>query len=162
MTKKQEQQKEILNGCSNGIDYIAKRLNWDENAKISALKNWPSLAKTNVSKVRFILLLEFHSKCKLKLLFWLQIRNQLDFLLNETHFTETDIGTCLRVFMISYEELMARIDELSTVNYVPKRLYIVCLDRKRYLSTIEKHCQRINDEHVWQNFRTIEKRIKEK
>lgn len=64
--------------------------------------------------------------------------------------------------MNSLEELKARIEELATVKYVPKRVYIICLDRKRYLSTIQKHCQRINDENVWMNFRNIEKRIKEK
>ena len=53
-------------------------------------------------------------------------------------------------------------NELSTVKYVPKRLYIICLEQKRYLEMIEKHCQSIDDESIWMNFREIEKRIKEK
>lgn len=64
--------------------------------------------------------------------------------------------------MNSLDEIKARMEELATVEFVPKRLYIICLDRKRYLSTIEKHCHLINDEIIWKNFRKIEKRIKEK
>lgn len=52
MIKKQDEQKEILDGCNNGIDYIAKRLNWDNNTKEDALKRWPSLAKINIPKVQ--------------------------------------------------------------------------------------------------------------
>lgn len=91
-----------------------------------------------------------------------QIRNHLDFLLTETHFTESDISSYPRVFINSLEKIKARLEELATLKYVPKRLYIICLEKKRYLQIIEKHCQDINDEIVWENFRKIERRIKEK
>ena len=51
MIKRQEKQKELLDGCSNAIDYIGKRLNWDEKTKENALKSCPALAKCNMSKV---------------------------------------------------------------------------------------------------------------
>lgn len=86
----------------------------------------------------------------------------MDFLLNETHFTEDDISSYPRVFMNSLEKLRIRLEELATLKYVPKRLYIICLEQKRYLEIIEKHCRCINDESVWINFRKIERRIKEK
>ncbi|XP_055301881.1 transcription termination factor, mitochondrial-like [Sitodiplosis mosellana] len=140
MIERQEKQRELLNGCGNAIDYIGKRLNWDEKTKISALKSCPALAKCNMTK----------------------IRQQLDFLLNETHFTEDDISSYPRVFTNSLKKLRTRMNELATVKYKAKRLYIICLERKRYLEIIEKHCQCIDDENVWINFREIEKRIKEK
>lgn len=99
----------------------------------------------------------FSSEC-----FYSQAKHLLDYLLTETHFTESDITSYPRVFMNSFETLKGRLDELSTVAYVPKRLYIICLDRKRYLEVIQKHCKRLNDENIWHNFRIIEKRIKEK
>lgn len=95
-------------------------------------------------------------------MFRFQVRDLLDYLLTETHFTEADISSYPRVFMNSLETLKSRFAELLTVEYVPRRLYIICLDRKRYLEMIEKHCKRMNDEQIWCNFRKIEKRIKEK
>lgn len=86
----------------------------------------------------------------------------MDYLLNETHFTESDITSFPRVFASSVDTLTTRLEELSTVRFVPKRLYFICLERKRYLEMIETHCQRLNDDNIWQNFRLIEKRIKEK
>lgn len=47
---KQEEQKEML----DGIGYLAKRLDWDQDFKENALKNWPSLTKTNMSRVRLV------------------------------------------------------------------------------------------------------------
>lgn len=94
--------------------------------------------------------------------FSFQAKHLLDYLLSETHFDESDITSYPRVFMNSVETLKGRLNELSTVGYVPKRLYIICLDQKRYLEVIEKHCKRLNDENIWRHFRIIEKRIKEK
>lgn len=51
MIERQDKQKELLDGCNNSIDYVAMRLNWDENAKEKALKNCPALEKCNMSKV---------------------------------------------------------------------------------------------------------------
>lgn len=51
MIKRQEKQKELLNGCTNAIDFIAKRLHWDEETKGSVLKSCPALVKCNISKV---------------------------------------------------------------------------------------------------------------
>lgn len=42
---------EILDDCSNTIDYIAKRLKWDQMTKENVLKSYPSIAKCNVTKV---------------------------------------------------------------------------------------------------------------
>lgn len=50
--QKQSAQKEILDGCDEAIDYIAKRLNWDDATKVNVLKSYPSIAKCNVAKVR--------------------------------------------------------------------------------------------------------------
>lgn len=91
-----------------------------------------------------------------------QIRKLLDFLLNETHFTEFDISSCPRIFTLNFKELKLRISELTTINFIPKRLYIICLDRKQYLKIIKNHCQILDDEIVWNNFQKIEKRIKER
>lgn len=86
----------------------------------------------------------------------------LDFLLHETHFTEDDISSCPRVFTNSLKTLQTRLHELASVEYKPDRLYIICLDRKRYLKLVEKHCQSRNDADAWCKFRKIEKAIKEK
>lgn len=86
----------------------------------------------------------------------------LDFLLNETHFTEDDISSCPRVFRNSLKTLQTRLNELASVEYKPNRLYIICLDRRRYLQFVEKHCQSINNANVWCKFREIEKSIKGK
>lgn len=51
MIERQEKQKELLDGCTNAIDYIVKRLNWDEETKRSALKSCPALLKCNMFKV---------------------------------------------------------------------------------------------------------------
>lgn len=48
---KQTVKMEILDDCSNTIDYIAKRLNWDQMTKENVLKSYPSIAKCNVTKV---------------------------------------------------------------------------------------------------------------
>lgn len=82
--------------------------------------------------------------------------------MTETHFSEADISGYPRVLTKGLKELRSRIEELATVEYVPKRLYIICLERKGYLNAVEKHCERINDANIWKNFKTIEKRIKEK
>lgn len=92
----------------------------------------------------------------------IQVRNLLDFLLDDTHFTEDDITSYPRVFTNSLEKLKSRLDELATVNYIPRRLYIICLERKRYMEMIEKHCTDMGDVNIWNNFRKIERRIKEK
>lgn len=52
MIEKQKEQKQLLNGCSNAVDYIANRLNWDQIARENALKNCPALVKCNMLKVR--------------------------------------------------------------------------------------------------------------
>lgn len=49
---KQNETKEILDDCCNTIDYIAKRLNWDQITKENILKSYPFIAKCNVTKVR--------------------------------------------------------------------------------------------------------------
>lgn len=82
--------------------------------------------------------------------------------MNETHFTEDDISSYPRVFSNSIETLKNRINELESVELKPKRLYIICLDRKNYLKFIEKHCCQLNDKKIWSNFRKIETEIKQK
>lgn len=89
------------------------------------------------------------------------MRNILDFLLNDTHFTDYDITSYPRVFTNSLEKLKLRLDELATIKCIPKRLYIICLERKRYMEMIEKHCANMDDVNIWNNFRKIERRIKE-
>lgn len=162
MIKRQGEQKEVLDGCDNAVDYIAKRLNWDRRAKESALKSCPSIAKCNVAKVTHPFYKSFHIRTKIWKFSLFQVRRLLDYLLTETHFTEADISSHPRVFMNSLETLKARFAETLSVEYMPKRLYIICLDRKRYLEIIEKHCQRMNNENIWCKFRKIEKGIKEK
>lgn len=44
-------EKTILDGSSDVVEYIAKRLGWDEQTKESALKSHPSLSKCNIFKV---------------------------------------------------------------------------------------------------------------
>lgn len=65
IVEKQQEEKDLLEGCSNGIDYIAKRLDWDQHALKRALKSCPSLTKINVPKVRF-LNSQFACNCALK------------------------------------------------------------------------------------------------
>lgn len=60
------------------------------------------------------------------------------------------------------ETLENRMKQLESVELKPKRLYIICLDRKSYLKFIERHCSRLNDTKIWSNFRKIEIEIKQK
>lgn len=92
----------------------------------------------------------------------LQVEKLLDFLLKETHFTQTDITSCLRVFASNLEELKIRLNELTAIEFIPKRLYIICLDRKRYLKIIEQYCEGKNENRIWDQFMLIEKRLKER
>lgn len=160
--------KEILDDCTSTIDYVAKRLNWDEMTKENLLKRYPSIAKCNVTKViehKHIAL--FMSRIKKEELimpihFNFQAKSLIDYLLNETHFTEHDITSCPRVFSNSVETLENRIKELQSVKLKPERMYIICLDRKNYLKFIERHCSRLNDKEIWSNFQKIETKIKQK
>lgn len=99
---------------------------------------------------------------KISIYFDFQAKKLIDYLLNETHFTEHDITSHPRVFSNSVETLENRIKELLSVELKPKRLYIICLDRKSYLKFIEKHCSRLNDKRIWSNFQKIETEIKQK
>lgn len=96
------------------------------------------------------------------IIFYFQAKKLIDYLLNETHFTEDNISSYPRVFSNSVETLENRMKELQSVELKPKRLYIICLDRKNYLKFIEKHCCHLNDKRIWTNFQKIEIEIKQK
>ncbi|XP_031635754.1 transcription termination factor, mitochondrial-like [Contarinia nasturtii] len=138
--KRHAEQKDLLDDCSNAIEYLAKHLDWDRKTTQKALKSCPTLVKCNIIK----------------------IQKHLDFLLNETHFTKEDITSYPRVFNNSLETLRVRFNELAAIKCHPKRVYVICLEKKRYLEMIEKHCQSVDDKNVWEHFRKIEKRLKEK
>lgn len=153
---------EILDDCGSTIDYIVKRLNWDEQTKENALKSYPSIAKCHVTKVSMSYFDEFLQTTFHSVKLIIQAKNLLDFLLSETHFTEDDISSYPRVFSNSLETLKTRLKELKSVKLHPKRLYVICLESKRYLKMIEQHCNRFNDTEIWSNFHHIETRIKQK
>lgn len=162
-------EKEILDDCSSTFDYISKRLNWDQADQEKALKRYPTIVKCHVTKVieqkAFALFISLIIKKKIRVIpndLNFQAKKLIDYLLNETHFTEDDITSCPRVFSHSVETLENRMKELQSIGLKPNRLYTICLDRKSYLKFIEKHCYRLNDKKIWENFQKIETEIKQK
>lgn len=51
MKEKRNEQQNILNGCGSAVEYIAKRLNWDQETTERALKSSPAIGKCNIAKV---------------------------------------------------------------------------------------------------------------
>lgn len=84
----------------------------------------------------------------------------MDYLLNETHFTIEDINSNVAVFRTNLDELKLRINELTAIGLKPRKLYSICLDRKRYLEMVGKFCRKKNCPVAFETFKSIEKRIK--
>ncbi|XP_037049340.1 transcription termination factor, mitochondrial-like isoform X2 [Bradysia coprophila] len=135
---KRVDEKTVLGECADTVDYIAKRLNWDAAAKRKALKTYPPLVKCSVTKVK----------------------NHLDYLLNETHFTIDDINSTMAVFRTKLDELKLRMGELAAIGLVPRKLYSICLDKRSYLDMVWRFCERKNRPAAFELYKSIEKRVK--
>jgi len=135
---RQIEEKETLGESSTTLDYLADRLNWDETAKVKAVKYYPPLGKCSVLKVK----------------------RHLDYLLNETHFTIADISSNVSIFKTKLDELKLRMNELNAIGITPTKLYQICLAKKNYLEMIGKFCKKNESQKTFDLFKSIEKRIK--
>lgn len=88
------------------------------------------------------------------------MKAHLDYLLNETHFTSEDISSHVSVFGRNLDELKLRLNELHAIGLIPRKLYLLCLDSKRYLEMVGKFFREKNCPIISFKFKSIEKRIK--
>lgn len=86
----------------------------------------------------------------------------MEFILNETHFSGSDVVNCIQIFNNNVDESRTRYNELISLNCRPDRLRILALARKQYIEHIRRHCEISNTKKNWDQFSVIEKRIKEK
>lgn len=94
----------------------------------------------------------------------MQIKQHLDYLLNEAKITIEDITLHPSIFKSSLDELKIRVNELRSLGLLFDVAFLK-LDRKGYLERIKtrsKYKIKINDEHFFNNFHAIEDRIKSK
>lgn len=159
------EEKKSLGESTNTVDYVAKRLNWDETAKQRALKQYPPLSKCSVLKVKLRLGIfsPYYQWSIHQFLFvsLTQVKAHLDYILNETHFTVKDINSTLSVFRCNLGELQLRINELGKIGFTPTKLYQICLSKSQYLEMVAKFIATKNKTpDSVKTFMSIEKRIK--
>lgn len=80
------------------------------------LKKYPRLSGRKVRKV----IAAFHSSLKISVAhsstFHFQIKDIIDYLLNETNYTKEDIASTPRILFFSLETIRDRIEQLKMVN----------------------------------------------
>lgn len=88
------------------------------------------------------------------------MKAHIDYLLNETHFTIEDISSNVSVFRTNLDELKIRMNELTAIGLIPRKLYSICLAKRMYLEMVGKFCRKKNCLVASETFKSIEKRIK--
>lgn len=152
-------EKKSLEGFENNFEYIAHRLNWNKADMEKALNKHQDLLDHSPSKVCF----EFHPKFldkTTKLFYYLlalslignfgtdqkQIKEHLDYLLNEVQFDVKEISKRLYIFEKSLHEMEARVDELSKIG-APITVDALNKHKAHYLKYVKNYCNEENEEH---------------
>lgn len=136
MVEQRRKKNEILDNSKDVAEYLTKRLNWSEVQLEKFKDSFPGLFKHSV----------------------LKLNEQIEYLVNEAHYTVDDINGHIFIFRCNLLETKCRMNELESLGCRPK-LAFVADDRKVYLKKVEKLCRKTENGLV--KFQLIEKRVRE-
>lgn len=120
----------LLGENNDVIDYLSKRLGYDvETTRFIAMRH-ESVLKVRVTKVDKWKD-SFSSKDSIDFLLF-QVKEILDYLLEEEKFEPHEIASCPRILCHSLETTKSRINELKTYGCRPTSLVIVCKSKNEY------------------------------
>lgn len=110
------------------VEYIAGRIGYDVATTKFILAKHPSVYNVRVTKV--CRPVSFNCRCINLTIF--QIKEIMDYILNETEFTSHDIAKVPRILCHSLETTRQRLDELKSHGCHPTTLVIVCKSINEY------------------------------
>lgn len=116
------QQNKNLLGEKTVIDYLSKRLNYDQATMKLIVMRHPSVLKCRVTKIKEV----------------------LDYLLDEAKFEPYQIANVIRVLTHSLETTKERIDELSKLGCRPSTLTIICRSQNMYNKFIQEWIEKMD------------------
>lgn len=129
-------EKELL-GDRTLVEYVADRLGYDVNTTKFVLDKHPAIYTVRVTKVRRLMLIYLDTINKFKSPISSQIKEILDYFLNESEFTANDVAQVPRILCHSLTTTRARLNELRSLGCKPSSLVIVCRSRNEYRKFIE-------------------------
>lgn len=91
----------------------------------------------------------------------LQAEEIMKFIVDETHFTGSDVLDTIFIFEKHQylNEFRSRYQELIALDLKPHELRILLRSRKDYLSYVRNHCGTSNTKDVWHRLTEIETRL---